>query len=245
MTSNLVIRSSLLLLIAATVVVRSTVTVSVRADQPGYLTIPTWPVFSMLYETPGFSYSRGEGESVTVREVHWLDYVSATQWTNTVVESPTITTAVGSHDRVGRYTRLSGTTYTEYDGAGAATHTETVEEDTTLIVGTMPAPFPIVESGIVTTSTDTVAKVCFLEECTVNADGVLYTMDKGSEFVFVDDARGIPLRVNESFVVKEITISDVKHPIVRLPDPTDPRQPETLTCDRVRVFFNQGVFTVF
>ena len=152
---------------------------------------------------------------MTVREVHRLDYVSATQWTNTVVESPTITTAVGSHDRVGHYTQLSGTTYTEYDGAGEATHTETVEEDTTLIVGTMPAPFPILESGVATTSTDTVAKVCFLEECTVNADGVLYTMDNGSEFVFVDDARGIPLRVNESFVVKEITISDVKHPIVR------------------------------
>lgn len=215
MNSNLVIRSSLLLLIAATVVVSIAVTVSVRADQPGYHTMPTWPVFSMLYETNGFIYGRGEGGSVTVREVHRLDYVSDTQWTNTVVESPTITTAVGSHDRVGHYTQLSGTTYTEYDGTGETLRTETVEEDTTRIVGTMPAPFPIVESGVATTSTDTTAKVCFLEECTVNADGVLYTMDNGSEFVFVDDARGIPLRVDEGFVVKEILINDVKKEIIR------------------------------
>ena len=215
MTSNLVIRSSLLLLIAAAVVVSITVAVSVRAGEREYHTMPTWPVFSMLYETPGFTYTRGEGEPVTIREVHRLDYVSDTQWTNTVVESPTITTAVGSHDRVGYYTQLSGTTYTEYDDAGETLHTETVEDDTTLIVGTMPAPFPIVQSGVATTSTDTIAKVCFQGECTINADGVLYTMDNGSEFVFLDDARGIPLRVNESFVVKEITIQDVKQPIVR------------------------------
>ena len=215
MTSNLVIRSSLLLLIVAAVAGSVAVAVSVRAEEREYHIIPTWPAFSMLYTTPGYTYTRGQGEPVTVTEIHRLDYVSATQWVNTILESPDITTSVGTYNRVGQYSALNGNTYSEHDGTGHVTHTETVADDTTFIVGTMPAPFPIVGSGVETTGTTTTAKVCFQEECTENAAGVLYTMDNGSEFVFVDDARGIPLRVNESFAVKEITIQDVKQPIVR------------------------------
>ena len=210
-----IIRFCVLLLIVAAVAGSIAVAVSARAEVREYHTMPTWPAFSMLYTTPGYTYSRGQGEPVAVTEIHRLDYESATQWVNTVVESPDITTAVGTHNRVGQYTALSGNTYTEYDGAGVETHTETVADDTTFIVGTMPAPFPIVASGVETAITTTTARVCFLEECTNNAGGILYTMDNGSEFVFVDDARGIPLRVNESFVVKEITIQDSKQPIVR------------------------------
>ncbi len=215
MTSNLVIRSSLVLLIIVAVAASVTVAMSARAEEREYHTVPTWPAFSMLYTTPGYTYTRGQGEPVTVTETHRLDYVSATQWVNTIVYSPDVTTAVGTHNRIGQYTALNGSTYSEHDSDGNVTHTETVADDTTFIVGTMPAPFPIVASGVETTTTTTTAKVCFQEECAENVGGVLYTMDNGSELVFVDDARGIPLRVNESFVVKEITIQDSKQAIVR------------------------------
>ena len=141
--------------------------------------------------------------------------MSATEWTDTVIEAPVITTPIGSSSRVGAYSQLNGTTYIEYDSAGDLVQTDTVDEDTTRLVGTMPPPFPIVESGVTTTTTTTTSKVCFQTECSENASGVLYTKDNGAEFVFVDDARGIPLRVNDTFIVKEITINDTREEIGR------------------------------
>ena len=84
-----------------------------------------------------------------------------------------------------------------------------------MLTGSMPPPFPIEESGVETEPTVTSAKVCFNDECTENAAGLLYRKANGSEFVFVDDARGIPLRVNDAFVVKEIHIKDAKQQIAR------------------------------
>jgi hypothetical protein len=206
---------SLVLLILTAVAVSVFIAVSVRADQPVAPTIPTWPAFSMLYETDGETYTRGSSPQVNTREVRRLDYQSPTQWTDTVVEAPTITTSVGSHSRVGYTAQLNGTSYVEADAAGRQLHTYTVDEDTTFLVGTMPPPFPIVASGVTTTTKATTAKVCFQTECTENAGGVLYTKSNGSEFVYVDDARGIPLQVNDSFIVKEITINDTKQAITR------------------------------
>ena len=216
MASSQTLKLGLVLLIVIGVAVSAmVVAMSVRAEPPTAPTIPTWPSFTMLYETNGITYSRGGSPAVTTREVHRLDYQSATQWIDTVVEVPTIETPVGSDSRVGYYTQLNGNSYTEYNAAGESTFSDTVEEDTTLLVGTMPPPFPIKESGITTTATTTSSKVCFQEECTENTAGVLYTKDSGSEFVFVDDARGIPLRVNDTFIVREITIDDTKEEIVR------------------------------
>lgn len=64
-------------------------------------------------------------------------------------------------------------------------------------------------------STTTNAKVCFLEDCTENAPGLLYRESNGTEFVFVEDARGIPLRVGDSFIVKEIHIKDTRQPFAQ------------------------------
>ena len=209
------LRLGLVLLVIAVAVVGVAVTVSVRADQPASPTIPTWPAFTMLYETNGVTYTRGASGPTTTREVHRLDYVSATEWTNTIVESPDITTSVGSHNRVGYYTKLNGNSYVEYDATGESEYSNTVENNTTMLVGTMPPPFPIEGSGISTTATGTSAKVCFQDICTENAEGLLYTKDSGAQFVFVDDARGIPLRVNDAFVVREILIKDARQEIAR------------------------------
>ena len=76
-------------------------------------------------------------------------------------------------------------------------------------------PFPIEESGVETEPTVTSAKVCFNDECTENAAGLLHRKGNGSEVVYVDDARGIPLRVDDAFVVKEIHIEDAKQQIAR------------------------------
>ena len=169
----------------------------------------------MVYETNGVVYSIGSSPSVTTREVRRLEYQSRTQWTDTVIDDPTITTTVGWSSRVGASTRVNGDSYTEYNSSGESTYTETVGENTTMLTGSMPPPFPIQESGVETEPTVTSAKVCFNDECTENAAGLLRRKANGAEFVYVDDARGIPLRVNDVFFVKEIRIIDAKQQIAR------------------------------
>ena len=216
--SGQTLRLALVLLIA-TVVAASVVLMAVWANGPAAPAIPTWPPFTMVYETDGVVYSIGSSPSVTTREVRRLEYQSRTQWTDTVIEAPTITTTVGSSSRVGAYTRVNGDSYTEYNSSGELTYAETVGENTTILTGSMPPPFPMEESGVDTEPTVTSARVCFNDACTENAAGLLRRKANGAEFVYVDDARGIPLRVNDAFVVafvvKEVRIQDAKQRIAR------------------------------
>ena len=188
---------------------------SARAETPEAPTIPTWPSFTMLYVADGVVYSIGDSPAVTTREVRRLDYTSPSQWTDTVVEAPSIDTPVGTDTRVGFITQLKGNSYTESNSSGEITHTDTAEDDTTILVSGVPAPFPIEASGVTTTVTSTTAKVCFLDECTENAAGRLYRKPNGNEFVYVDDARGIPLRMGETFVVREIRIKSARQAITQ------------------------------
>ena len=203
------------MLIAAVVAKSVVVAMSVWADGPTGPVIPTWPPFTMVYETNGVVYSIGSSPSVTTREVRRLEYQSRTQWTDTVVEAPTITTMVGSTSRVGSSTRVNGDSYTEYNASGELTYADTVGENTTMLADSLPPPFPIEDSRVETEPTVTSAKVCFNDECTENAAGLLRRRANGAEVVYVDDARGIPLRVNAAFVVKEIRITGAKRQIAR------------------------------
>lgn len=203
---NLRLGLALVLFVA---VVAFAAAMSARAQAPVAPALPTWPEFTMEYETDGVVYSVGSEPSVTTRETRRLDYVSATKWTDAVLEAPTITTSVSSTTRVGSYMKLDGASLTESETAGES-RTRTIEEDTIRVVGTMPPPFPFEALGLEMEDTTTTAKVCFLDECVENAPGLLYTKDNGVEFVFVDDVRGIPLRVDDGFIVKEIRIEDTQ-----------------------------------
>ncbi|MDE2842172.1 MAG: hypothetical protein OXN21_02190 [Chloroflexota bacterium] len=183
------------------------VSTSARAEVPEAPDIPTWPSFTMLYEADGPIYSVGDSDPVSTREVRQLVYTSPTQWTDTVIEATAVQTPVGTESTVGNTSNLKDTSYTESDASGETTYTETVEADTTILVSGVPAPFPIEDSRITTSPTTTEAKVCFFDECTENAPGLLYRKASGTEAVYVDDARGIPLRMEDSFVVREIRIN--------------------------------------
>lgn len=174
--------------------------------------IPTWPSFTMLYEADGPIYSVGNSDPVTTREVRRLVYTSPTQWTDTVIEATAVETPVGTESTVGNTSNLKDTSYTESDASGETTYTETVEADTTILVSGVPPPFPIEDSRI-TTSPTTTAKVCFIDQCAENAPGLLYRKASGAEVVYVDDARGIPLKMGEAFVVKEIRINSARQQI--------------------------------
>ena len=215
MASSQTLRLGLVLLIATVVATSVVVAMSAWADGPAGPVIPEWPPFTMVYETNGVVYSFGSSPAVTTREVRRLEYQSRTQWTDTVVEAPTITTMVGSTSRVGSSTRVNGDSYTEYNSSGELTYAETLGENEIMITGTMPPPLPIEDSRVETEPTVTSAKVCFNDECTENAAGLLRRKANGAEVVYVDDARGIPLRVNNAFVVREIRIEDTKQQIAR------------------------------
>ena len=206
---------SLALVIVAAVAASVFLVVSARAEVPVALTFSTWPAFTMTYETDGIVYTVGSSPAEAARETRRLDYQSSTQWTDTVVDAPTITTSVASTSRVGAYAELEGNSFIEFDSSGEQIYADTVDEDTTLIVGSMPPPFPIEELGFDLESVTTGATVCFYDECISNAPGLLYTETNGRELLFVDDARGIPLRVNDTFIVHEIRIEDARQPIER------------------------------
>ena len=216
MASSQTLRLGLVLLIAAVVAASVVVAMSVWADGPAGPVIPEWPPFTMVYETDGVTYSLWSSPSVTTREVRRLEYQSQTQWTDTVIKAPTITSKVGSTSRVGYSTRVDGDSYTEYNASGEMTYAEELGENETMLAGSsLPPPFPIEDSRFEIESTVTSAKVCFNDECTENAAGQLRRKANGGEFVYVDDARGIPLRVGDAFIVREIHIKDTKQQIVR------------------------------
>ena len=215
MASSQTLRLGLVLLIAAVVATSVVVAMSAWADGPAGPVIPEWPPFTMVYETNGIVYSIGSSPAVTTREVRRLEYQSRAQWTVTVVEAPTVTTRVGSDSSVGSSTRLNGDSYTEYNSSGELTYAETLGENEIRLAGSLMLPFPIEESGVETEPAVTRAKVCFNDECTENAAGLLHRKANGAEVVYVDDARGIPLRVDDVFFVREIHIEDAKQQIAR------------------------------
>ena len=215
MASSQTLRLGLVLLIATVVATSVVVAMSVWADGPAGPVIPEWPPFTMVYETNGIVYSIGSSPSVTTREVRRLEYQSRSQWTDTVVEAPTITHTVGWSSREGDSARVDGDSYTEYDSSGELTYAETLEENETRLAGSLPLPFSLEESGVETEPTVTSAKVCFNDECTKNAAGLLHRKANGAEVVYVDDARGIPLRVGDVLFVKEIRIEDARQQIAR------------------------------
>ena len=71
----------------------------------------------------------------------------------------------------------------------------------------------LVEHGDELTRKTTTAKVCFNSSCQINATGIVLD-DDGWEYIWVDDARGIPLQVGSSaFVVTDLQIEGEKQEV--------------------------------
>ena len=63
--------------------------------------------------------------------------------------------------------------------------------------------------GTEMTQVATTTKVCFDDDCTLNAPGWVF---EGHNIVFADDARGIPVKVGNC-VVTEVNIEGAKEPV--------------------------------
>lgn len=187
--------------------------VRTNSDVPVAPPIPTWPALTMVYETDGAAISGGSVDGMPARETHRLDFRSATDWTDTVTAGSSVETSAGSFSRVGSYLKLKGNTLTEYDSLSGLTDTRTIADGVTMGAGAFMMPFPVEAPGVTLTRTTTMATVCFQGVCTDNAEGRLYTRSGGGKSVFVDDARGIPLKLGDSFVVHKVEINSARQAI--------------------------------
>ena len=165
MTNNRITKLGLAVLVVAVAAVGIALAIVSAQAADRYPTVPTWPPFTMVYETDGIALSPEVYAKGTTLEIRRLEYISRTQWTDTVIGSPTIRTPVGPSTRVGSYYQMDGNTFREFDTSTGFTNTETVPENTIRGGGAVILPFPIDESGVNFTRTTTRATVCFKEEC--------------------------------------------------------------------------------
>lgn len=141
MARSQTIRLGLAVGLTVVIIAFAVAAISVWAQVPAAPALPTWPAFTMTYETDGIVYSIGSSQAQTTREIRRLDYQSATEWTDIVIEAPTIPTSVASTSRVGSYMALSGNSLTESESAGEK-YSSTVEEDTTYKLAPCRHHFP-------------------------------------------------------------------------------------------------------
>ena len=187
--------------------------VSRRGDEAGSGRLPP---MTMLYEAYGPSISVGDRSIEPFKELHRLEYQSETQWVDTVIESPTVDLGRhGARSNVGSYTRLNGKSITEYDAMDSSIDGSTVSDDTVFVphpalaYGTPYHDLLDHSSKFTKSRVTTSAKVCFNGECVENAVGILYESSRVA-LVFVDDSRGIPLRLGDGFLVRSVEIHDTK-----------------------------------
>ncbi len=196
------------------------------------------PSFTMTFVfTQGQAVSVGD-ELVDPRQMLRLEYTDKDHWVETVIEAANIDTRVGTFSNVGSYQRVDGDKYTTFGAVTGATDTETIGADMPDLPPGVPAdverrklpgiyliPFDVKaaengeyeEYGIIAHGpTRTNARVCFKDWCEDNHKGLSYTMESGVLWIYANDARGIPLKVGDSFEVCEVTVHSDRHPI--LPD---------------------------
>ena len=164
----------------------------------------------MVYEVDAAPVQVGEVQ-YTGRKEHQLDYRSKTAWTDTVTAASTIPTRVGDFSVLGSYKQLEGRNLVEYNAMDDSTYRDVIDADTMFIPRGALMPLSLAklnEHGYTFTKIQTDATVCFDDQCEENAFGLATDIGK-VRYIFVDDARGIPLKIGEdSFVVSEIRISD-------------------------------------
>ena len=174
-----------------------------------------WPSLTMTYEMKAPPVSVG-GMEQTGTEVRRMDYTSKDNWTDTIIETPDVTTQVGTFSSVGSFTSLSRGVITEYDAISGTTSTVAVTDGVSHVAGSAFVRQHInvlKEHGYEFTQVETDARVCFQTTCEDNASGIRMVYN-GVEYIFVDDARGIPLkRGNSSFKAREVLIGDVKQAV--------------------------------
>ena len=165
-----------------------------------------WPSLTMTYEVTN------QGNLETRR----LTYISRDSWTEEVTAANPVETTWGTFSAIGSYQMVEHGQYITYDSVTDSTESEEVSEGVIMIPRLRLTPFPIAvikeNYDQELTKVPTTTKVCFLEECQENAQG-WRLVDNGMEYIYADDARGIPLKIG-GFVVREVQVSGSREALV-------------------------------
>ncbi len=175
-----------------------------------------WPPFTMVYEVAG---PASPGEPAP-RIVHRLEFSSFADWKDTVIEAPDIKNRYGTFSRVGEFQQVEAGIFTTYDPTTDTSDSEAVENGVFRVPRGEFIPYPVSVlryAGFRFRPAATTATLCYQERCEDNAAGVAFTED-GLERVLVNDARAIPLRVGDNFLVRELRIHDATEPAAILRD---------------------------
>ena len=175
------------------------------------------PPMTMVYEVYGPSISVGERSIEPFKELHRLEYQSETEWIDTVIESPSVDLGrYGVGSNVGSYTRLDGRAIDEYDAMDGSMEESAVSEDSIFVPNSaffyaLATPNSTDDTpGLSKSQVVSSATVCFNGDCEENARGVLYSGDGFELVMLMNDSWGIPLRLGDGFLVREIEIQVAK-----------------------------------
>ena len=173
-----------------------------------------WPPLTMIYEVDGPVHN---GQTVT--EIRRLEYRSATDWTDTVIESdPMESLALGKVSTAGSYMRLKDELIEEYDSITDDVSIDERTERGLFVPNAYTTPFIyFVEDptrapdGTLYYAVTTSSKVCYRNECEENVVGLAFMRGADTEWVVLDDERwGIVIQVSEAFVVRELILDASK-----------------------------------
>ena len=169
------------------------------------------PSMTLGYEVYGPAVTVGQNAVDPYKETRRLEYRSKSDWTETVIESPTIDLGrYGSGSNVGSYRTLKGRVLTEYDPLDGSAEESTIDEGVThiphaafMFVHTSPVkPLGNVQGLSIATE----AKICFNSECEENAGGVKYSANGVNLVVLEGDNWIIPLEFGNGFVLRSANI---------------------------------------
>ncbi|MDP6453913.1 MAG: hypothetical protein QF898_11430 [SAR202 cluster bacterium] len=197
-------------LVIASLLSIGSVTIFISMKSDATAEIGYWPPLTTVYETDGPSWN-----GTIIGEVHRLEYVSVTEWTDTVIESdPIESIADGTIYTVGSYSLLSGSKYEEYDSTSGETSVEEIAEDSIFVPNLFLMPFHVSEfkktRGGDLFQAETVSKVCYQGDCEQNSGGISHYRGE-VEWTYADESRwGIPLKVGDAFLVREVQIDRPK-----------------------------------
>ena len=169
------------------------------------------PPMTLTYEVYGPSVGVGSRSIPAFKETRRLDYRSQTDWTETIITSPTLDLGTyGTGTYQGSYTTLNGNTITEYDALTDTTDTRSVGAGIHLPFDALghaytpagTAPIVGMDAGV---SVALDARVSVSGAPIQNARGVKYT--KGDREIVMIEGNGFVLPVKTgTFVLKSADI---------------------------------------
>lgn len=190
--------------------------VLVFADQEGGEASPSeLPSMTLVYEVFGPAITVGDDEVPTYKEVRRLEYRSKTDWTETVLESPSIDVGrYGTVSNVGAYLSLNGTVLTEYDPLDGTTSKSTIDDGVTVVPNGAFAfahgPTKPLGDDVAGVAVTTDAHVCFNTGCEDNVGAVRYSTERMSVEVLEGDNWIIPVKLGDLFILRSAEIEAAK-----------------------------------